>query len=88
MRTRHIIAAILGLGLLAGCNAEERGHVVKLDKGGYAGAPDNVLPDATRLTLRNRAMGQSDGAADIAVGDGPEPDGATPASGRISGQNY
>ena len=88
-RSRWLLAA-LALILLTGCNAEERSHVVKLDKGGYAGRADSVLSDSIRLALRQRVALQSDGPAEVMV-----PGAAavlvpanTPATGRIAGQNY
>ena len=86
---RPLLAA-LALVLLVGCNAEERAHVVKLDKGGYAGAADAILSDSTRLALRQRVALLTDGPAEIMVPAGTAilAPANTPASGRISGQNY
>ncbi len=82
------LAVLLGLILLGGCNAEERSHVVKLEKGGYTGTADGVLSDATRLTLRQRMAWLTDGPAEVAAGDGPAPTATATVSGRITGQNY
>jgi len=87
-RRADLLVVLAGAILLSGCIAEERGHVVKLDKGFYAGPPDTAISDATRLALRSRMAGQSDGAAQLAAGDGPIPASAIPVSGRIAGQNY
>ena len=86
---RPLLAA-LALVLLAGCNAEERSHVVKLDKGGYAGRADSVLSDSTRLALRQRVTLLSDGPAEVMIPAAAAilAPAATPATGRISGQNY
>ncbi|TAN70652.1 MAG: hypothetical protein EPN20_05345 [Magnetospirillum sp.] len=81
--------AAVTLVLLAGCNAEERGHPVKLAKGDYAGTADSVLSDATRLTLRQRMIWLSDGPAEVATGPAlAMPSGEAAVAGRITGQNY
>ncbi|MDO8606600.1 MAG: hypothetical protein Q7R40_08695 [Phaeospirillum sp.] len=87
---RTTITVTLGLVLLAGCNAEERGHAIKLDKGVYAGASDSVLSDATRLALNQRMIWQTDGPARVATATGPAamPSGTAAVTGRMAGQNY
>lgn len=82
--------AIMAVIVLAGCNADERGHAVKLDKGGYAGKADTALSDATREALRSRALWQSDGPAKVAASAGIAvmPTGEAAASGRIAGQKF
>ncbi|MGE5476387.1 MAG: hypothetical protein ACM3Q1_07015 [Bacteroidales bacterium] len=76
--------------LLAGCNADERAHVVKLNKGVYEGAPDTQLSDATRSTLKDRVQNQRFGA-DLhqALRPAEAPGGASvTVDGRMTGQNY
>lgn len=88
-RYRTMAVAVLAL-VLAGCNADERAHVVKLDKGVYAGAADTQLSDATREMLKNRAQFQRFGA-DLhqALRPATAPmGGAAPVTGRAAGQNY
>jgi len=84
------LPVLLALALLSGCIAEERGHAVKLGKGGYAGSPDTEITDATRLALRSRMASQADGMAEVAVPAGlPDlPPGQAAPSGRIAGQTY
>jgi len=82
-----VLAALL---VLTGCIADERGHAVKLGKGGYSGPPDTEIGDATRLALRSRVLAQAGGPAVVAVdADAAEiPQGQTVPSGRITGQRY
>ncbi|MGE5504125.1 MAG: hypothetical protein ACM31L_06845 [Actinomycetota bacterium] len=88
MRTLLAAAAVL---LLAGCNADERGHVVKLGKGGYAGPADTEIGEATRQALASRVTLQAGGPVGLAQALAPsEPPagGAAPIDGRMAGQNY
>jgi hypothetical protein len=90
MSAIRIIPLLAAMALLAGCNADERGHVVKLDKGVYRGTPDTPLSDATRGQLLQRAQFQRFGAdLNQALRPAAAPD-ATPVAieGRVSGQNY
>lgn len=90
MRTGRAITMALGLAVLAGCNAEERGHVVRLDKGEYKGMADTAIPDSTRDALRQRIAWQSEGPAKVAVSAGIAvmPSGEAKPSGRIAGQKF
>ncbi|OAN44793.1 hypothetical protein A6A04_08230 [Paramagnetospirillum marisnigri] len=89
MRARGVwlVAVVI---LLVGCNAEERGHVVRLDKGGYKGMADTAISDATRDALRARQAWQSEGSsrAVTAQGGGLIPTGEAQATGRIAGQRF
>ncbi|HLO75779.1 MAG TPA: hypothetical protein VK196_04915 [Magnetospirillum sp.] len=90
MSAIRITCLAAALGLLAGCNADERAHVVKLDKGTYAGAADTQLSDATRAVLRERAQLQRFGA-DLHQAlrpSEPPPATAVTVDGRMAGQNY
>lgn len=82
--------AFLALLLLGACNAEERAHVVKLDKGGYAGAADSAISEATRQALRHRVLAQAGGAVGVApaMGIADMPSGEAAPTGRILGQSY
>lgn len=84
------MTALVTLALLAGCNADERGHVVSLDKGVYKGAADTQLSDATRETLKQRTQFQRFGAdLNQALHPAQAPAAAPVAiEGRVSGQNY
>lgn len=76
--------------LLAGCNAEERAHAVKLDKGVYRGATDTQLSDPARAALKERAQFQRFGA-DLhqALRPVEAPGHATvTVDGRVAGQNF
>lgn len=78
------------MALLAGCNADERAHVVKLEKGVYRGATDTQLSDATRDALKARIQNQRFGA-DLhqALRPAQAPGGApVTVDGRMAGQNY
>ncbi len=90
MSSGHAIAVMLGLALLSGCIAEERGRVVRLDKGGYAGAADQTISEATRDDLRKRVDVQAEGPAKVAVPttEATLPMGEATASGRIAGQKF
>ncbi|CAA7616649.1 conserved exported hypothetical protein [Candidatus Terasakiella magnetica] len=90
MNARRMVALVLGLGLLAACNAEERAHVVKLDKGGYAGPQDGEITDTVRTALGLRIALQSEGPGRVAVvpGIGEMPEGQSPITGRIAGQKF
>ena len=84
------LCAILGLVLLAGCNANETARPVKLDKGSYAGLRDGEIGEQTRMALAQRIGGQIGGPVRLAT-DGPAtnmPQGEAPPAGRITGQNY
>lgn len=83
-----VITAIAAL--LAGCNADERSHVVSLDKGVYKGSSDTQLSDATRETLKQRTQFQRFGAdLNQALQPTATPTaGATAIEGRVSGQNF
>lgn len=91
MLTWHRTMAVAVLALaLAGCNADERAHAVKLDKGVYRGAADTQLSDATRAALNDRVQNQRFGA-DLhqALRPAAAPGGPTVAvDGRVAGQNY
>lgn len=90
MSAIRITCLAIALALLAGCNADERAHVVKLDKGVYAGAADTQLSDATRDALKNRVQNQRFGA-DLhqALRPAAAPMGGTASvDGRMAGQNY
>ncbi|MBC7953957.1 MAG: hypothetical protein H7Z12_19330 [Rhodospirillaceae bacterium] len=83
------MTALVTLVLLAGCNADERGHVVSLDKGVYKGAADTQLSDATRETLKQRAQFQRFGAdLNQALRPDQAPMAGAAIEGRVSGQNY
>lgn len=76
--------------VLVGCNANERGRVVKLNKGVYHGAADTQLSDATREKLNERVAFQRFGA-DLKqrINPATPPEGkAVTIEGRVSGQNY
>lgn len=80
----------VSLALLAGCNADERAHAVKLDKGVYQGAADTPLSNATRDALMARVQNQRFGA-DLHQALRPaQAPGGTPVAvdGRMAGQNY
>lgn len=86
----RIIILAATAALLAGCNADERAHVVKLDKGVYTGAADSRLSDATRAELRERVQNQRFGA-DLHQALRPvEAPGRASVNvdGRVAGQNY
>lgn len=86
LRTTVTIAA---MALLAGCNADERGHVISLDKGVYKGAADTQLSDATRETLKQRTQFQRFGAdLNQALQPAQAPMAGGAIEGRVSGQNY
>ncbi|RAU22333.1 hypothetical protein CU669_09455 [Paramagnetospirillum kuznetsovii] len=84
------LAVMLGLVLLVGCNADERGHVVCLEKGVYKGKADTQISDATRTDLRQRIALQSEGPARVATPPGMAvmPSGEAAATGRIAGQKF
>ena len=86
---KPIFAALCVL-LLAACNAEERGHVVRLDKGGYKGAADAAVSEATLQSLRARIALQSEGPARVAINAGPAmlPQGESQPQGRLVGQKF
>ncbi len=90
MGSGHTLTVMLGLALLSGCIAEERDHVVRLDKGGYAGAADQAISEATRNGLRSRVALQAEGPAKVAVptAEAALPMGEAAASGRIAGQKF
>ena len=78
------------VALLAGCNADERAHAVKLDKGVYRGASDTQLSDATRAALKERVQNQRFGA-DLHQALRPAKlPGGTPVTvdGRAAGKNF
>jgi hypothetical protein len=86
------LPVLLALGLLVGaCNADERGHVVRLDKGGYKGKPDTGLSDQARQALALRIAYQAVPAATLSLPVPPldevPPAGGT-VDGRVAGQNY
>jgi len=49
MKAIRITCLAAALAALAGCNADERGRVVKLEKGVYQGAPDTSLSAISAL---------------------------------------
>lgn len=87
------LPVVLALGLLLGaCNADERAHVVRLDKGGYKGTPDTGLSDQARQALALRIAYQAVPAATLSL-PVPPLEGAVPpesgtVDGRMAGQNY
>jgi hypothetical protein len=89
MSMRHTVI-LATVALLAGCTADERAHVVKLDKGVYAGAADTQLSEATREALKLRVQSQRFGAdLNQSLRPAALPEGGTaPAEGRMAGQNY
>lgn len=83
------IASLAALVLLAGCNADERGKAVSLEKGTYRGPADTELSDATRLALAKRVQNQRfEGALSQALRPSSAPDGAAAIEGRIAGQRF
>ncbi|MGE5516629.1 MAG: hypothetical protein ACM31D_12495 [Bacteroidota bacterium] len=90
MSVIRIICLAVPVALLAGCNADERAHVVKLDKGVYQGAADTPLSNGTRDALLARVQNQRFGAElHQALRPTQAPDGAPVAiDGRVAGQNY
>ncbi|MGQ9365682.1 hypothetical protein [Azospirillum sp. ST 5-10] len=57
---RPCLAAVLLLaaGVLAGCDENERGRPLHVEKGVYAGRPDTPLTDGQRDALRARTQRQ------------------------------
>ncbi len=91
MNAIRITCLAAALAALAGCNADERGRPVTLEKGGYRGAPDTTLSDATREALKARSTYQRFGAETVAARPAPTepPEGANvPVDGRTAGQNF
>lgn len=85
---RMIALATLAV-LLSGCNADERGHVVSLQKGIYQGASDTPLSDATRDRLKQRVQFQRFGAdLNQALQPAQAPMAGTAIEGRVAGQNF
>ncbi|MBP2294079.1 hypothetical protein [Azospirillum rugosum] len=57
-RSVYVMIAALGAALLAGCNDEEQGRAVHLDKGVYKGAADTRLAPDQVDALLQRSAGQ------------------------------
>ncbi|MBC7906157.1 MAG: hypothetical protein H7Y60_05335 [Rhodospirillaceae bacterium] len=89
MSALRITVMAATMALLAGCNADERGHVVSLNKGVYKGASDTQLSDATREALKQRTQFQRFGAdLNQAVQPAQAPATGAAIEGRVSGQNF
>ncbi|MCW2236089.1 hypothetical protein [Azospirillum canadense] len=57
-RMAILLTVALGAALLAGCNDEEQGRAVHLDKGVYKGAADTRLAPEQVDALLQRSAGQ------------------------------
>lgn len=57
-RSVCLMVVALGAALLAGCNDEEQGRAVHLDKGVYKGAADTRLASDQVDALLKRSAGQ------------------------------
>lgn len=55
-----MLSVVVALSLL-GCNTQERGKTVRLDKGGYKGPADTEITPATRDVLARRVSLQGFG---------------------------
>lgn len=75
---------------LTGCIAEERGHDVKLRKGGYTGQADTPISAEARAKLNDRIAFQDyRGEMHQRLNPSQPPEASTaPVDGRISGQHY
>lgn len=59
VRTFAAVTAITAVGLLlAACDPEEQGRVLRYDKGTYLGQPDEEISQEVRDALRERARRQ------------------------------
>lgn len=57
-RSGILLTVALGAALLAGCNDEEQGRPIHLDKGVYKGAADTRLAPEQVDALKQRSAGQ------------------------------